>query len=94
MVRQLIREEGRRAHLNIALLEQRHDDAFTKISRDIPVLPGAQELLNFLTRKHIWWAIATTGNKQQTRRLLKKLPITNRCTDRDWRRRCQGKTFS
>jgi HAD superfamily hydrolase (TIGR01549 family) len=75
MVRQLMREEGIRAHADIPLLEQRHDEAFTKISRDTPVLPGARELLNFLTKKRIRWAIATTGNKQQTRRLLKKLPI-------------------
>jgi HAD superfamily hydrolase (TIGR01549 family) len=75
MVRQLVREEGRRALLDIALLERKHDKAFTKAIRGIPVLPGAQELLKFLTKNHVPWAVATTGSKQQTCRLLGKLSI-------------------
>lgn len=75
MVRQLIREEQCYAHVDIALLERKHDNAFAKANRDISVLPGARELLKFLTWKHIRWAVATTGGKQQTARLLKKLSI-------------------
>lgn len=75
MVRQLIREEGCRVHVDIALLEKRHDKAFAKANRDIRLLPGAPELLKFLTKNRIPWAIATTGGKQQTLRLVKKLSI-------------------
>lgn len=38
-------------------------------------LPGARELLKHLSRCGVQWAIATTGNREQTKRLLKKLDI-------------------
>jgi HAD superfamily hydrolase (TIGR01549 family) len=75
MVRQLLREQGFRTKIDIAVLEKRHDDAFIKSSRDASVLPGARELLKFLTKRHVLWAIATTGNKEQTARLLRKFSI-------------------
>jgi HAD superfamily hydrolase (TIGR01549 family) len=75
MMQQLIREQGLREDLDVKLLEQKHDDNFTKVSGGISALPGAQDLLNFLTKARVPWAIATTGNQQQTRRLLKRLSI-------------------
>jgi HAD superfamily hydrolase (TIGR01509 family) len=39
------------------------------------VLPGSQQLLNHLTRNHVPWAIATTGNQKQTKRLLQNLRL-------------------
>jgi HAD superfamily hydrolase (TIGR01549 family) len=78
MIRQLLREEGYRARVDIALLERRHDEVFTKANRDTRVLPGARELLNFLTKNHVLWAIATTGGKQQASWLLKKFSIPAR----------------
>jgi phosphoglycolate phosphatase-like HAD superfamily hydrolase len=39
------------------------------------LLPGAQELLRHLTRAGVRWAIATTGNKKQTKRLLQNFKI-------------------
>ena len=75
MVQQLLAEQGSRLKVDIGLLEKKHDAGFTKASRDPHILPGSKELLKFLTRKHIRWAIATTGGKEQTARLLKKLDI-------------------
>jgi HAD superfamily hydrolase (TIGR01549 family) len=76
LVHQLLREDDnlpRKA--DIGLLEKRHDSAFTKASRNVQLLPGSQELLDFLTRRGIRWAIATTGGRKATARLLKKLKI-------------------
>ena len=75
MVQQLLAEQGSRLKVDISLLEKKHDAGFTKASRDPHILPGSKELLKFLTRKHIRWAIATTGGEEQTVRLLKKLDI-------------------
>lgn len=75
MVQQLLAEQGSLLKVDIGLLEKKHDAGFTKASRDTHILPGSKELLKFLTRKHIRWAIATTGGKEQTARLLKRLDI-------------------
>lgn len=76
LAHQLLREDDnlpRKA--DIGLLEKRHDSAFMKASRNVQLLPGSQELLDFLTRRGIRWAIATTGGRKATARLLKKLKI-------------------
>lgn len=88
MLRQVIREEKCRVHVNIALLEKRHDTVFAKTNRATRPLPGASNLLKFVTKNRIPWAIATTGGKQQTLRLLKAFRIPATVTGRDWRRRC------
>lgn len=75
LIRQLIREQGCRVHLDIASLERKHANAFAKANRHSRVLPGAPELLKFLTKKRVPWAIATTGSKPQTFRLLKDFSI-------------------
>jgi HAD superfamily hydrolase (TIGR01549 family) len=74
LVQQLLRELGT-ARRDIGSLEKKHDTQFVKASRNVELLPGARELLAFLTRRGIRWAIATTGNKKQTMRLLKNLDI-------------------
>ena len=77
MLRQLFREhQAGKRRLNVDALEKKHDAEFTRISRNIRQLPGAPELLRHLTQVGVRWAIATTGNKRQTKRLLRgfKLP--------------------
>jgi HAD superfamily hydrolase (TIGR01549 family) len=72
MLRQLFREhQAGKRKLNVNLLEKKHDAEFTRISRSIRPLPGSQDLLSYLTQAGVRWAIATTGNKKQTQRLLK-----------------------
>ena len=76
LVRQLLRDQNTsRRKFNIGILEKKHDAEFMKASRQLELLPGARELLKFLSRRGIRWAIATTGNKKQTTRLLKNLDV-------------------
>jgi HAD superfamily hydrolase (TIGR01549 family) len=76
MLQQLMREpEVRRRKLNVGALEKKHDAEFTRLSRNVRILPGAEDLLRHLTRNKIRWAIATTGNEKQTTRVLRKFNI-------------------
>jgi HAD superfamily hydrolase (TIGR01509 family) len=76
LAKQLLREpEVRSRRLNIDKVESRHDAIFLRSSRAPRVLPGAQELLDHLSRNGVAWAIATTGNKKQTVRLLGNLRL-------------------
>ena len=76
LVRQLLREmRTAPGRVNIGVLEKKHDAEFMRASRRVELLPGAGELLEYLTRRGIRWAIATTGNQKQTTRLLKNLSI-------------------
>jgi len=79
MVRQLLREpETDRQAVNVESLEKKHDAAFNRAMTKIPPLPGARQLLRHLTLLNIPWAIATTGNRKQTQRMLVKLRIPAR----------------
>jgi len=76
LLQQLCREAGERSkHKNIQALEKKHDAEFNRLTRRLSLLPGAVELLEFLTQRGIRWAIATTGSKPQTARLLKNFSI-------------------
>ena len=76
LVRQLVREQTRKhGALPIQQLEQWHDAAFTKATRDIHVLPGSDELLRHLNGVGVQWAIATTGGRKPTKRLLRSLKV-------------------
>jgi HAD superfamily hydrolase (TIGR01549 family) len=76
LVRQLLREmRPAPRRVNIGLLEKKHDAEFMKASHGVELLSGACELLAYLTRRGIRWAIATTGSLKQTTRLLKNLDI-------------------
>jgi HAD superfamily hydrolase (TIGR01509 family) len=62
---QLLRETG--LDIDPALadrLRQAHADAYNRIGRDIRPLPGARELLAWLTDAGIPWAIATSGRME------------------------------
>jgi HAD superfamily hydrolase (TIGR01549 family) len=76
MVSQLLREpEVNRQTVKIGPLEEKHDAAFNKAVSHIRLLPGARELLRYLSQYAIRWAIATTGNRKQTKRLLRNLKV-------------------
>ena len=76
LVRQLVREQTKQHRaLPVRQLEQWHDAAFTKATRDVHLLPGVEELLRHLNQTAVRWAIATTGGRKQTRRLLRALTI-------------------
>src|SRR5580658_7157807 len=72
MVRQLLREpEVDRRAIKVGPLEEKHDVAFKQAISKIRLLPGARELLRCLGQSGVRWAIATTGNRKQTKRLLR-----------------------
>ena len=74
LVRQVVREQTKkRGSLPIRQLEQWHDTVFSKATRDVQVLPGTNQLLRHLNQAGVRWAIATTGGRQQARRLLRSL---------------------
>jgi HAD superfamily hydrolase (TIGR01509 family) len=76
LAKQLLREpEVRKRRIDIDKAESRHDAIFLRSSRDPRVLPGAQDLLDHLMRNEVRWAIATTGNRKQTKRLLENLRL-------------------
>lgn len=68
------RNAGRRV-FDLDQLEKAHDERFFEILDGIAPLPGANELLAHLSKNKVRVAIATTGNRKQTERLLKKLRI-------------------
>ena len=76
LARQLLREpEVRRRRIDIDKAESRHDAIFMKSSGDARLLPGSRELLDHLSSNRVRWAIATTGNKKQTERLVRNLRL-------------------
>lgn len=79
LVRQLVREHGPRGRkIDVEQLEKKHDAEFTKVLGRIQPLPGSSELLRKLTRMKVPWAIATTGNRKLTQRLLRILNLRSR----------------
>jgi HAD superfamily hydrolase (TIGR01549 family) len=72
----LLRETG--YHIDperIERLRHLHAAAFNRDSANIQLLPGARELLAYLTHAEIPWAIATSGRIETARPLLAKLDI-------------------
>lgn len=61
-------EEGER-------LQQLHGDAFKKYVSQVRPLPGAQDLLSYLTKSGVPWAIATSGRMESASLSLRLLGI-------------------
>jgi HAD superfamily hydrolase (TIGR01549 family) len=76
LIRQVMREQrSRHRKAQINHLEEKHDALFKKAISGIQPLPGAEDLLQSLTRLGVRWAIATTGGREQTKGLLRTLRI-------------------
>lgn len=74
LMRQLVRDQGvRRSNRQMEKLENRHDASFKRMVPHVLPLPGAEDLLHRLNSLRVKWAIATTGNAEQTKKLLRKL---------------------
>jgi HAD superfamily hydrolase (TIGR01549 family) len=74
---ELLRETScpRIANNDTEKLEEIHDDEFSRRMSTLEPLPGVQDLLAHLSSIKVRWAIATTGGRKQTMRLLKMLTI-------------------
>ena len=76
LVHQLAREHASHSYkLNVEQLEKKHDKTFDQLRSSIQPLPGAEKLLRHLGKRGVKWAIATTGGKAQTKKLLPMLCI-------------------
>ena len=73
---QLERELGRDIPEDvIQRLRDRHAELFRELSKDVPPLPGAAELLQELTRQRLPWAIATSGRMRTAETNLRSLGV-------------------
>jgi HAD superfamily hydrolase (TIGR01509 family) len=73
---QLQRELGREIdEQSLQRLRDRHAELFRELSKDVPPLPGAVELLKELTRQKLPWAIATSGRMRTAEMNLKSLEV-------------------
>jgi HAD superfamily hydrolase (TIGR01549 family) len=72
----LLRETGHRLTIEqIARLQHLHTEAFARHAGQIRPLPGAKDLLTFLSSAGIPWAIATSGRLESARFALEALSI-------------------
>ena len=78
---QLQREIGRPIDADTnKRLRDRHAELFQEISKDVPPLPGAVELLQELTRQEHPWAIATSGRMRTAQTNLNSLKVDPNAT--------------
>lgn len=73
-LRELLREQSHRRY-EPELLEKKHDFLFSREIPRLAALPGANELLRHLVKQGTRIAIATTGGRAQTSRLLGRLNV-------------------
>jgi HAD superfamily hydrolase (TIGR01549 family) len=59
----------------IAKAQALHHEAYSKMSDQVVPLPGARELLSYLTVNNVPWAIATSGHRKSCAPLLEKLAV-------------------
>ena len=75
-VNALARETGRSLSAEeVEHIHQVHSDAFKRYSSQVRPLPGAAELLSYLTTSNVPWAIATSGRLESASLSLRLLGI-------------------
>jgi HAD superfamily hydrolase (TIGR01549 family) len=74
----LLRETGHSVSREEAeRLQQIHGEAFRRYASQVRPLPGAQELLSYLTKAGVPWAIATSGRLESANLSLRLLEISD-----------------
>jgi HAD superfamily hydrolase (TIGR01509 family) len=67
----LARETGRKLSPALAeKMKRAHAKAFRALMRDVRLLPGARELMRYLTKARLPWAVATSGALASAKPLL------------------------
>jgi HAD superfamily hydrolase (TIGR01509 family) len=75
-VNALLREIGRAVTPEeTTRIQRRHAEAYARLLPQVRPLPGARELLRWLTECHVPWAIATSGRLQSARPALEMLAL-------------------
>jgi HAD superfamily hydrolase (TIGR01509 family) len=76
-VNALLREIGQQVtREQVARMQQAHMDAFLRQASQVRPLPGARDLLSYLTAQAVPWAIATSGRRQSAQPALDMLGVT------------------
>jgi HAD superfamily hydrolase (TIGR01509 family) len=76
-VKALLRETGHEVTpADAERLQRLHRDAYARYARQIRPLPGAKDLLSFLSSVGVPWAIATSGRRESARFATEALGIT------------------
>jgi HAD superfamily hydrolase (TIGR01509 family) len=76
LINALLRETG--TEITAKLVEQvqrRHTEAYVRRSAQVRPLPGAKELLNYLTESKVPWAVATSGRMAAARPALEAIGV-------------------
>jgi len=72
----LLRETGRRmSGEETARVQRIHKESFARQVKGVRPLPGARELLTYLTKARVPWAIATSGRLESAQPLLDSLGV-------------------
>jgi len=62
LVNALLRETGRQVTAQeIINIQRLHAEVYERLTNQVRALPGARELLTYLTESRVRWAIATSG---------------------------------
>ncbi len=76
MANAILRETGQAVtSAKAQRLTSLHKEAYAKLSGQIEPLPGARELLNYLTNAEVPWAIATSGRRESAGPTLELLKV-------------------
>jgi HAD superfamily hydrolase (TIGR01549 family) len=76
LVNALLRETGRPVTAEEAVrLQQLHAEAYKRQVLQVRLLPGARELLAYLSQTSVPWAIATSGRLESARLTLARLEV-------------------
>jgi HAD superfamily hydrolase (TIGR01549 family) len=76
MANAILRETGHAVTADEAgRLLRLHADAYSRLASQVRPLPGARELLSYLTRAGVPWAIATSGRIESARPTLESLGV-------------------
>ena len=77
-VNALLRETGHSVSKEeVELIQQIHGEAFRRYASQVRPLPGAEELLAYLTKAGVPWAIATSGRLESASLSLRLLGIAD-----------------
>jgi len=77
-VHALLRETGRRVTPEeVARMQRGHAEAYARAVQQIRPLPGARELLAYLLRVKVPYAIATSGHMESARHTLRVLGVSD-----------------
>ena len=75
-VNALLRETGREmTGADIARLQRVHEEAYARHVTQVRPLPGARDLLSYLSQRRVPWAIATSGRLATARPALEILGV-------------------